>query len=181
MNSLQFIKTALKDYKVGALTITSPTAVSQILDNLGNDVKCVIEYGAGDGVITREILKRIPEDGKVIAVELNKDFFQDLDGIKDPRLTVIYDDVISFSQRLSELGSTEIDVVISGIPFTFFNSDVRKGILARTHQTLRPGGRFIVYQYTILLKPLLDKYFSKVRIRCAFKNIPPYFIMVAEK
>ena len=171
----------MEDYRVGALTITSPATVSQIVDNLGNNVKYVIEYGAGDGIVTGEILQRIPSDGKVVAVELNKNFLPDLESINDSRLTVLYDDVVSVSAKLSQLGLPRIDAVVSGIPFSFFNSDNRERIVASTYRALCPGGHFIVYQYSTFLKSLLEKYFTKVQVRYAFKNIPPYFIMVAKK
>lgn len=181
MNAVTFIKVALKDYKVGAFTISSRFAVSHILQELGKSASFLIEYGAGDGVITRDLVSRIPLYGKVVAVELNEHFLPDLRKIDDERLIVLQEDVAKLSHRLLELGLPRIDAVISGIPFSFFNPKTRERIVRDTAKALAPGGRFIIYQYSPLLFPILKKYFSHVKMRLEPRNLPPYFIMTAYK
>lgn len=181
MNSLNFIKVAIKDYKVGAITISSRYTVQQVMRELGSQHKYIIEYGAGDGVITKEILKVLPADGKLIAVEINHDFLRELRKIKDPRLIVTDEDIIKLSQNFNQFSLPRIDAIISGIPFTFLKPKKRKTLIANTHLALAKGGIFIVYQVSPLVFPLLKKYFTNVRLRFEPRNIPPYFIMRAEK
>ena len=181
MNSLNFIKVAIKDYKVGAITVSSRYTVKQIVRDLGLKHKYIIEYGAGDGVITKEILKVLPVDGKLIAVEINRDLLRELRKIKDPRLIVIDEDIIKLSQNFSQFHLPRIDVIISGIPFTFLEPKKRRIIITNTHLALAKNGVFIAYQVSPLIFPLLKKYFTNVQLRFEPRNLPPYFIMRAEK
>ncbi len=74
MNYFKFLKIALTDYRmVAELMPTSKYAIRRILNQIKPEQKTIIEYGAGDGVITKEILKILPADGKIIAIELNPD------------------------------------------------------------------------------------------------------------
>lgn len=182
MRPIDFIKIAIKDYKtVGAVTVTSKYAIRRIIKQLKPEYKYIVEYGAGNGVITRELLKVIPPDGKVVALELNNSLFRKLSEIKDDRLIFLHKNVINVSRDFSFLGLPRIDAVISGIPFSFLKRTERLEIFKNTHDSLADGGRFVVYQTSLLVLPILKKNFRKVRYRLELRNIPPYFIMTGEK
>lgn len=183
MKHIDFLKAALKDYKVvGALMVTSRYAVDRVMGELAVGDKYIVEYGPGDGVITKRILSRLPSDGRIVGIELNRDFRPELDEISDARLTILYDDVAVVSSKLKNLGFfPHIDVVISGIPFSLMNSALRREIIRHTQQALRPGGKFIVYQASLLVLPLLKDCFKEVQWRLEPRNFPPYFIMTAQK
>jgi phospholipid N-methyltransferase len=181
MKAIDFVKVALKDYKVGALTKSSKYTVRAITNKVRPGHKLVVEYGAGDGVITRELLSRLPADAQVVAVELNKEFLDLLGGIKDDRLLVKGEDVLKLSESFSGSGIGQADAVISGIPFSFFSPATRAKIVRNTQRNLREGGVFIVYQYSPLMLPVLKKYFRRVTMTLEMRNMFPYFIMVAEK
>ena len=176
-----FIKAALKDHRIGAFTRSSPFTIKRILDRLKKHHTCIVEYGAGDGIITKKILGMLPDDGKLIAIEINNDLLHELRAIRDTRLTVVKGDVQTLSNDLTSLADQKIDAIISGIPFSFFNQKIREKIIANTGSTLKPGGMFIVYQYSPLVLPLLKKYFTKVHVQYEMRNFLPYFIMAAEK
>ncbi len=183
MSKVHFLKTALQDYKVGALTPSSNFVVKQIVKKLPHHSRaCIIEYGAGDGVITKALLEHMPPDGKLIAIEMNPHFITLLKKIRDPRLQIIDGDVLKICKDLSVLKLPRIDAVISGIPFSFFNSNERHIIAKQTFQKLSEHGRFILYQVSPLMFPYLKKYFKKkINLSLEVRNFPPYFIMVAEK
>lgn len=181
MDALKFIKVALRDYKVGAIMASSRYTVKQVVRELNPKHKYIIEYGAGDGVITKAILKILPFDGKLVAVELNHDLLRELRKIKDHRLIVADEDVTKLSKNFSQLNLPRIDAVISGIPFTFLKPNKRKALIANTYSALAQGGVFIVYQASPLIFPLLKKRFVNVQLRFEPRNLPPYFIMRAEK
>ena len=182
MKKLDFIKIAIKDYKtVGAVFLSSKHAVQSVIKAIKPEYKYIVEYGAGNGVITKEILKVIPARGKVIAIELNKALFKKLSEVKDPRLLALNKDVVNVSKNLRKLGLPQIDAVISGIPFSFLKSSVRKEVLKNTHGRLTKGGRFIIYQASPLAFSVMKKLFKKVRSRLELRNIPPYFIIIGEK
>jgi len=181
MNNIDFIKTAIKDYKIGALTSSSKYVVNDIANALRPEDKYVVEYGAGDGVITKGILARLPSDGRLIALELNEDFIKELKKISDPRLMILEKDVREVVQDPKRIGLPRIDVVVSGIPFTLFNPEVRERIIEDTHHMLSPNGLFVVYQYSPLVFPILKKIFAEVKLSFEPRNFLPYFIMRARK
>ena len=54
-------------------------------------------------------------------------------------------------------------------------------IVARTRELLAPGGVFIVYQVSPVFFPAVKRTFPKAKLIVSPKNLPPYFIAVAEK
>ena len=181
MQQIDFLKTALKDFKVGAITASSKYAVKRIVKEIPPACRSIIEYGAGDGIITKKILDKLPTDGKIIAVEINHGFVGKLREIKDARLEVSANDVAVFSKNLADANPSQTEAVISGVPFTFLKPRVRGEIIRATYDLLVPGGIFIVYQYSTLILPELKKYFPEIKIMFEPRNLPPYFIMKALK
>ena len=102
MQQIDFLKTALKDFKAGAIAASSKYAVKRIVKEIPPVCRSVIEYGAGDGIITKKILDKLPTDGKIIAVEINHGFVGKLREIKDARLEVSANDVAVFSKNLAD-------------------------------------------------------------------------------
>lgn len=181
MTPMQFIQTAVRDYRVGALTRSSPYVVTEILRALPRESRYVVEYGPGDGVVTRALLQYLPRNGQLVVIERNGEFLGELRRIGDPRLRVVHGDVVEHSRALWSLGIPRVDAVVSGIPCTFFDPVTREAIVRGTRTALGDRGTFIVYQYTTLMRPLLRKHFRSVTTRLEPINFPPYFIMRAEK
>jgi phospholipid N-methyltransferase len=181
MDAAEFLRTAFRDYKVGALTPSSKYAVRKVVQAVKPEYAHIVEYGAGDGVITRGVLARMPAEGRLAAIELNNQFLPELSAIHDPRLEVVHADVLSCSQNLRGLGLPKIDAVISGVPFSFFTTEIREELVRNTARAIEHGGAFIVYQYSPLIIGLLKKYFLRVHVSYEPRNFPPYFVMVAEK
>jgi len=181
MTSFHFLKVALRDYRVGALTVSSKYAVGKVLSQLKPEYRTVVEYGAGNGAITKKLLEKLPEDGELFAIEINRELLGELKKIRDPRLKVVEGDVSRISEDFSLFGAKRAQAVISGIPFSFFGRERRERIILNTYRHLVPGGRFIVYQYSLLVYPLLKKIFGFCPVYFEPRNLPPYFIMAAEK
>ncbi len=175
-----FLKEMLKEHTVGAVTRSSKYIVQRILKNLDfeNEKIFIVEYGPGDGVITKEILDKIGKEGKVIAVESNNSFIEVLGKIKDPRLEVRHQDVKEFLEKNNSL---KADFVVSGIPFSFIKPKEREQIVKKTLNLLRENGKLIIYQNSLLMLPLLKKNFSSVSFYFEPRNFLPYFIMTAKK
>lgn len=182
MKSIDFIKIAVKDYKkVGALTISSKHTIKRVLKELKPNYKYIVEYGSGNGVIIKEILKKLPKDGKVIGVESNKSLFRELEKIKDSRFTPLNKDAVALAGNLQTLNLPRVDAVISSIPFSFIKNTQRRKLIVKTSRVITKGGKFIVYQYSLLALPLMKKAFKKVRYGFELRNIPPYFVIIGEK
>ena len=178
MKKLDFIKTFMRDRKVAAFMPTSRHAINRMLPYVPRDAQTVVEYGPGDGVITRPLLERLSADAQMIAIERNEDFVRELAHINDPRLSVKQGDVLFVTDHLREAGIHELDVAISGIPFSFFKSAERERIVEQTHEALSPNGVFIIYQFSPLMLLYLRRWFTNVKLRLAW---PLFFIMIATK
>ncbi len=181
IRGIKYIKTVLTDYKVGAITPSSRFVIRRIQRELGAGRKYIVEYGAGDGVVTRELLRHLPVGGKVVAIELNPQFLAELRMIKDPRLIVVPGDVAILSRTLKKIGLPRIDAVLSSIPFTFFPPRIRERVARDTARALAPDGIFLVYQYSLLMRSLLKKHFPHLDIQLEPRNFPPMFFMAAHK
>jgi phospholipid N-methyltransferase len=160
---------------VGAVVPTSRWAVVDMLDMADiQGAKSVVELGAGTGVFTQEILARLRQDARVVALErdprlaglLTKRF-------QDPRLEVKCG---SAEDLKSHLDGMTVDVVVSGLPFTSLKSDVRDRILEQVMQALAPEGVALVLQYTPIIQCQLRRLFPSVKRRVSLLNVPPAFL-----
>ncbi len=180
---LNFLKVSLKDYwRVASLYPTPIKVVQKVLSKLSPEAKYFIEYGAGDGAFTREILKRLPADGRILAFETNIDFIEQLKKINDSRLILFPDDVRQMPSNLSGLGLPRVDVIISGIPFSRMSKREREETIKNSWQLLTPNGVFVTYQNVPVIKFMLMKYFKEISWYFEPRNlILPYFIIFAKK
>ncbi len=136
--------------------------------------KRVVEYGPGVGTITRELLKRMPEDGELLAMELNDDFARYLDEkVDDPRLTVAHASAGELDQWMQRLGWDGVDYAISGIPFSTMPKEVRDDILSKTRASLGETGEFLVYQFSNATFPYLQETFAHVDKGFVLRNVLP--------
>lgn len=181
MTGIEFLKTALRDHRIGAITKSSPQTIARVVGAIPRSCAYLVEYGPGDGTVTRAILDRLPRDGRLVAIERNVTLFNALRGLQDPRLSVVHGDILDIAPRLHELPIPRIDVVVSCVPCTLLQLDERERLVRETHRALAPGGAFIMYQYSRLMAPLLRQYFGNVRFSFAPLNLPPYFVMTAVK
>ena len=177
MNYFKFLKIALSDYLVvGVLMPIGKYVICRILSQFKPGYRTVVEYGAGEGVITKEILKRLPADGKIIAIELHPDLLVQLQKIDDPRLDIWTGDVLELSKSLPKS-----DIIISGIPFSQISREKQETIIRQTADALNKGGVFVAYQNSLLLLKTLNKFFPKTRWLFEPRNIFPYFILISKK
>lgn len=185
LKQINFFKIALLDRKIGAITRSSKYVINAVVRNFdGQILHRVVEYGPGDGVMTREILNRMPIDGQLIAVETNPKFLKVLKKIDDPRLRVINRAAQEVSKELKHQNRTDFDLVVSSIPFSILKSADREKIVSNTFNMLKKDGKFIIFhQYSLLMLDLLNKYFDTNAVKTQFelRNILPCFIMSARK
>jgi phospholipid N-methyltransferase len=177
----KYLKNYFKDRMIGAVVPSSRFVIKKILKELDISAQYIVEYGAGDGVITKELLKQLSPEARVVAIEKNKTLLQDLKKIKDPRLVVVDGDVVRVAEDFSQLGIPRVDAVISGIPFSFFKPAIRHALIKNTFHGIAPGGQFIIYQYSFLVFPILRRHFAEAKVSFEPRNFLPYFIMNARK
>lgn len=180
-----YFRVFMDDKGVASVTPSSKYIVDRVIKamDLKNN-KIVLEYGAADGPMTRRVLERLHPDGKVVAIELNETLYESLRKLSsDRRFNPVHGDVRQIEAIAARYGIVrgQADVIISGIPFAFLSGRGRHELLASTAELLRPGGRFIAYQVTTHLIPLLKDYFSRVDTQFEIRNIPPHFVFTAFK
>jgi phospholipid N-methyltransferase len=180
---LGYVKAFWDDRSIGSVTPSSRFLVERMAKSSAlEDAKVVVEYGPADGVITRDLLKKMRPDARLIAVEFNEKFLAALvEKVKDPRLTAVRGDVRRIDEILAAQGVPSVDRIVSCVPFALFTGRERHEILTKTSELLSPGGRFVAFGYTTHLIPMLKDYFSDVDIQFEVRNIPPSFIFTALK
>ena len=108
----------------------------------------IVELGAGTGAFTREILTRLPSDGKLLVIELNPTLVAHLKKkLNDPRVVIIEGDAAQLGSYLREEHCAQADYIISGLPIGNFRYAVRHDILSAIHSNLSDAGRYIQFQY----------------------------------
>lgn len=182
---LGYLRAFIDDRNIAAITPSSRFIVKRVVKGMNLErAKIVVEYGAAQGVMTRRILEKLPADARLVAVEFNKRLYDELArSVRDPRLVTVHGDVRRIDEILAGLGIRfgEVDAVTSGVPFSYFSNRARHELLLKTSEMLRPGGRFVPYQVTTHLIPLLKDYFASVDTQFEVRNIPPHFVFTAIK
>lgn len=169
MRATRFIYEFLKHpIEVGTVTRSQKLLARSMAQEI-NGSPHVIEFGAGMGSVTTQILKRLPQDGRLTCFEINPTFCKHLLRINDHRLKVINDDAKNCEKYVDTL-----DCVVSGLPLALFSRSRREKILAISSKSKR----FIQLQYSSLLKKTMESYFSDVQVRFVLLNLPPAFIHV---
>lgn len=160
---------------IGSVIPSSQALVDDMLADVDWDgARLFVEYGPGVGTFTQSVLERLHPDAKLIAIELNPDFVAYLEReIADPRLSVIHGSAADVRRAIAEAGFGEADYILSGIPFSTLPDGVGGEICAETHAALRPGGAFLVYQYSAFVRGLLTPLFARVIERTVWRNVPP--------
>ena len=178
-----YLDAFLKDKNVATISPSSKVVQKQVLKALhlkGDEI--VVEYGPADGVLTKPILSALGPKGRVIAIELNPDFHSTLASkVADGRLVAVEGDVRRVRDILKAMGITHVDRVVSGIPFTFLKPYERGQLLEATRGILKPGGRFVAYQFTTVLINTLELFFPKVTVEFVVRNIPPLFLFTCHR
>jgi len=177
-----YIGTFLDDAGVAAIHPSSKYLVARVVRAVEQGrPRVVVEFGAAEGVMTKKILKGLPQDGVLAAIERNAGFYKDLEKIRDPRLLTACGDVRDIKKMLAEMGIAKADCFVSGIPFSFLSPGERAALVHEVYCQLPHGGRFVAYQCTTHLIPLLRKRFQQVKVELEIRNMPPHFVFTAIK
>jgi phospholipid N-methyltransferase len=137
-------------------------------------VRCVVELGPGTGGTTRALLRAMPAESALLAVELSADFALRLRAsLPDRRLAVVQGSAESIEHFLAEHRLPQADVVVSGIPFSTMPRDVADRIARSVARALAPGGRFVAYQVRAAVASYATPYLGQPRKDWEWINIPP--------
>lgn len=139
------------------------------------------EFGAGTGVITRELLAALPAAGRLWAFEIHPPFVEHLRAtINDRRFAVVAESAAAVADFHEREHLPAFDVIVSALPFSLIGPEQTTAILCAARRVLRPDGRFVALQYhPRYLAPLLHAEFVTVERKVYPWNIPPAVVLRA--
>ncbi len=180
--TLAFLKSFATDKGVASITPSSKYCVRKLCEHINfSTAKIIIEYGGGTGVFTKHFLQKMSPDARLFVFETNDNFYKKLSQIDDPRLTVFHKSVEDILELLPEDVIGNADHIVSGIPFSFFDWEMKIDILHKTQKALKKDGSFLAYQTPGHLKEPLTEVFNNYTANLCWKNIPPYYIYESVK
>lgn len=110
----------------------------------------VLEVGAGSGVVTRALARRLGPADRLDVVEINPHFVRMLSAALETDLALSSaSDRIRLHERsiLDAELEPRYDVVVSGLPFTNFDPVLVRSLLQRHVDLLVPGGDLTFFGY----------------------------------
>ncbi|MBD2864446.1 class I SAM-dependent methyltransferase [Paenibacillus oceani] len=138
----------------------------------------IAELGAGTGAITKYILKTMPESSELFLFEKDDSLRESLQ-LKYEAQASYYAEARNMIDAVRD--GRKFDYILSGLPFANFPQSLRNEIIDQAYETLKPGGLFIAFQYSLQMKKLLESHFVIERIDFVPLNIPPAFVYVCRK
>lgn len=183
MKTITYVKNFIKDKNIGSITPTSKFAIRKLCSKIDfNKDLNIIEYGPGTGVFTEYILERMSDNSRFVLIEQNSNFCSILnEKFTDKRLSIVNSSAEDVPSIAKKLGMNKADYIISGIPFSFFSECLKDNILKKTNEILNYNGKFLIYQFSNNLLQCLGDYFRIVDSEFILLNIPPLYIIEAEK
>ncbi len=161
----------------GTIVRSSPYLITRLLRAIDfESARTIVQLGVGTGCITRELLRRLRPDARLLSIELNPAFIEDGERIRDRRLVLREDCASRLPAILDEEGLGTVDYVVSSLPLGIMDDALVGRILAVSHASLTPGGLFLQYQYSLSQRAALERAFGDVRVGFTLANIPPAFV-----
>ena len=160
---------------VGSIIPSSRFTIAKMLAPVQwKDCKVFVEYGPGVGTFCRPVLERLPRDGQLIVIDTNPLFIDYLRAtIADSRFVPVLGSAEDVEEIIHAHGHDHADYVLSGLPFSTLPDGVGTRIAAATHRVLRPGGAFLVYQFTAAARDFMARHFSRLDSGYELLNVLP--------
>lgn len=176
--------------QVGAFCASSRYLSRAMTTGIGIEhAEVVVELGAGTGVFTKEILTKLPENGQLLAIELDETLADSLEQ-NFPQALVARGCASKLGIMLHERALPAAKVVVSGLPWAIFSPEMQEKILTNVVEQLAPGGYFSTFAYLqgVLLpaglrfRHRLKELFAEVDTsEIVWRNLPPAFVYRCRK
>ncbi len=174
-----FFKTYLEEkHQVGSWVASWPLLVNNMCRKIDFDTAdIIVEYGPGNGVFTKKLLKKAKPNAKLFVFELNVDFYNILKTkFNDPRMILLNQGAETLPEVLKAHDITEVDAILSSLPLAMIPSDIKNLILDNSHKLLKKNGIFLQYQYSLNAKTDIEKRYGKLKVNLIPLNVPPAFV-----
>lgn len=184
MDSINFFKEAIKDIRTsGTIFPSSRFLTRKIVNTIDfSTAKVIVEFGPGNGIITKQILKKLQPQTKLIVFEINDSFFDILAKINHPQLHLEKTSAEDIVNVLTKYDLSHADYIVSSLPLTNIPNEIGERILRNSYDAMKENSVFVQYQYSLTYYKKLKTIF-KDNVALAFEplNIPPAFIYIAKK
>jgi phospholipid N-methyltransferase len=180
----QFLRGFLKNpVMVGSVIPSSRVLIEKMLGPVDwANTKLFVEYGPGVGTFTRPVLELLGPDAKLVTIDTNPDFTRYLkESIDDPRLVAVTGSAADVEKILADRGLGSADYVLSGLPFSTLPPGVGDAIAEATSNVIRPGGAFLVYQFSPKVLDFIKPHFKPIKRGFEWINVPPATLFWAYK
>ena len=160
---------------VGSIIPSSRFTIAKMLAPVKwESCKVFVEYGPGVGTFCRPVLDRLPRDGHLIVIDTNPLFIDYLRAtISDSRFSAVHGSAVDVEDIVHAHGHDHADYVLSGLPFSTLPEGLGPAIAAATHRVLRPGGAFLVYQFSARAGDFMAQHFPRLDTGFELLNIFP--------
>ena len=149
----------------------------------------VVELGPGTGAVSSAITARLSPGARHLAVELDPEMAAFLRR-HQAGVEVITGDARELGELLAEREIHRATAVISGLPWSLFDSERQQHILQQVAQAIGVNGVFTTFAYAHA-KPLrsarafrraLERTFDEVQVsRMVWQNTPPAFSYICRR
>lgn len=183
MDRFEFLSVSMKSFKTtGTVAPSSRFLCNGMTRSLPvNKDIVIVELGAGNGVLTKRILQKITPNSKLISFEIEPKFCKLLHNIADSRLSIIEKSADQLSLVLQKMGISEVDAVISSLPFVILPEQLTKEVLKQSQRVLKKDGTFTQMHYSSHKKKNYLPYFGNCHRRFVPLNVPPAWVYSCKK
>jgi len=175
-----FVKEVVNSIKhIGAIAPSSKYLANNIIKHIDfEDNQVILEFGCGNGAITKQILKKMSSSSRLISLEINDPFLKHCQNkFKVYNNFEVYNhSAIDFDLLLHELEIEKVDYLISSLPLAILPKPDLDVLFKKIPQYLINDGGFVQYQYSLNKYKFLKSIFNSVKLDFTPINLPPAFI-----
>ena len=171
--------------QVGAIGPSSKALSRRIVSEAGvASASRIVEYGPGTGSFTRRILEAKAPEAVFCAIEHNANLAAGFRR-RFPEVTLFEDSVENVVGLVGSLGATDVDCIVSWLPWASFGEGLQDRLLDATLAVLQPGGTFVTFAYLqgLLLRSgkrfrtkLHERFSAVSRSPVVWWNLPPAIV-----
>ena len=167
-----FVKNPLRNASIIPSSVSAGRAMVKNI-NFSN-IHSVVELGPGTGVFTNELVKRCLPGTKIILIELEKSYIENLRKLFGDKVTVENTNAHLLDEVLKKHGVSKLDLMISGLPF--FEEVISEQFIDTIKHRIDTGTAFRFFTYVPPVAKRVYKKLSIKKIAFVLKNIPPLWI-----
>ena len=182
-NCKLFFSQFLSDRQVGSVMPSSKGLAMKMVNGVNfADAKTIVELGPGTGAITKYIVPLLQPDTKLISIEINEAFIQQLEeDYPQENVEFVCDSVENIPQILKDRGIEEVDAYISSLPISLFPKDLISKLTSDMIDTISDDGVYVQYQYSLHKRKWIEAHWAIQKKAITVLNVPPSIVYTCTK